>query len=83
MPVLFALIVIWLAVGALAQHFTAVAGTIYGGGIAATVPIGLFLANRAQSRRQVTLDLFKEYYSADFADARNKASRFMKKHKTI
>lgn len=36
-----------------------------------------------QAKRNTALDLFKEYYSADFADERRKAERFMAKHANV
>lgn len=83
MDLISALIGIWLAVLAIADYFPKLAGTIYAGGVGASVPIGLFLANRAQSKRQATLDLHKEYYSVEFAEFRSQASRFMRKHERV
>jgi hypothetical protein len=57
------------------------AGSLIGAGVGATVSLAIFMAGRVQGRRQTALDLFKEYYSADFADQRRAAARFMTKHR--
>lgn len=79
----FLLAAIWIAVPALANIFDQFAGSIYAAGISASVTVGLFWASRAQSRRQATLDLHKEYYSVEFAKHRSGASKFMKKYKEV
>lgn len=71
---------LWLALGVVAHSVPAIAGTMIGAGVGATVSVAIYAATRAQARRQTTLDLFKEYYSPDFADLRRQAERFMARH---
>lgn len=71
------LAVLWMALGLVAHAVPTIAGTLIGAGVGATVSVAVYAATRAQARRQTTLDLFKEYYSAEFADQRRKAERFV------
>jgi hypothetical protein len=82
-PLTVLLAVLWVALGVVAHAVPAIAGTLIGAGVGATVSVAVYAATRAQSRRQTTLDLFKEYYSADFADLRRKAEQFMTKHAQV
>lgn len=77
------LAVLWMALGLVAHAVPTIAGTLIGAGVGATVSVAVYAATRAQARRQTTLDLFKEYYSADFADQRRKAERFMAGHADV
>ena len=45
--------------------------------------VAVFAATRGQARRQTALDLFKEYYSGDFAELRRRAERFMARHAAV
>lgn len=77
------LLALWVVLGVGAYLFPAIAGTLIGGGVGATVSVAVFTATRGQAKRNTALDLFKEYYSADFADQRRKAERFMAKHADV
>lgn len=52
-----------------------------------SVPIGgvvswsIFRANREQGKRNNTLELYKDYYSSDFAEKRVKAEKFFRKNR--
>jgi hypothetical protein len=82
-PLMLLLGVLWVALGLGAHAVPSIAGTLVGAGVGATVSVAVYAATRAQARRQTTLDLFKEYYSADFADLRRKAERFMIRHAQV
>lgn len=73
----------WLAALYVAYAHEQFSGTAIGAAIGGTVSLAIFMATRHQSRRQATLDLFAEYYSADFANERRQAARFMRKNKTV
>jgi len=63
-------------VGAAASGVVLLSGKL---GIAIVAPVltlGIWYAGRQQSRRQQTLELFREYYSPDFAKYRVDAERF-------
>ncbi len=77
------LLVLWVLLGVGAHAFPAIAGTLIGAGVGATVSVAVFAATRGQARRQTALDLFKEYYSGDFADLRRMAERFMARHADV
>lgn len=74
---------VWIALGIVAHNVPTIAGTLIGAGVGATVSVALYAATRAQARRQTTLDLFKEYYSADFAIQRRACERFMARHEGV
>lgn len=74
---------VWIALGIVAHNMPTIAGTLIGAGVGATVSIALYAATRAQARRQTTLDLFKEDYSADFAIQRRACERFMARHEGV
>ncbi len=73
----------WLAALYVAYAHAQFSGTAIGAAIGGTVSLAIFMATRHQSRRQATLDLFAEYYSADFANERRRAARFMTKNKAV
>ncbi|MCW6511271.1 hypothetical protein [Lichenifustis flavocetrariae] len=58
-------------------------GTLIGAGVGAVVSIAIFGITKSQNKRGTTLDLFKEYYSADFALLRRRAERFMISHRDV
>lgn len=80
---LASLVALWVVLIALAQRFTAAAGSLIAAAVTATIILGVYLATREQARRQTTLDLSKEYYSVDFAEQRRLAERFMRKHADV
>ena len=51
--------------------------------VSATISVALYLTTRWQSKRDLVLDLFKEYYSEPFALRRREATAFMDKHKAV
>ena len=73
----------WLAALYVAYAHEQFSGTAIGAAIGGTVSLAIFMATRHQSRRQATLGLFAEYYSADFASERRQAARFMTKNKAV
>lgn len=77
------LLPMWIAIIEVARAHPAAEGSLVSGGVSATVAVAIFLASRAQARRQPTLDLFKEYYGADFAGQRRAAERFMRAHRGV
>lgn len=83
MPWILTLLSLWIVIGLVAHELPQAAGSLIGAGVGATVSLAIFMAGRAQGRRQTTLDLFKEYYSADFADQRRAAARFMNKYRDV
>lgn len=74
---------VWIALGVGAHNMPTIAGTLVGAGVGATVSVALYAATRTQARRQITLDLFKEYYSADFATQRRACERFMARYEGV
>ena len=82
-PLTILLVALWVALGITAHSVPAIAGTLIAAGVGATVSVAVYATTRAQARRQTTLELFKEYYSADFADLRRKAERFMARHADV
>lgn len=79
-PLAVPLVALWIALALAARSMPLIAGTLIGAGVGATVSVAVYAATRSQARRQTTLDLFKEYYSANFAELRRMAERFMAKH---
>lgn len=77
------LIPLWIVLIAIARDHPAAEGSLLSGGVSATVAVAIFLATWAEARRATTLDLFKEYYDADFAAQRRAAERFMRKHAAV
>ena len=74
---------LWTGLGLAARAHPELAGSLVGAGVGATVSVAVLLATRAQARRQTALDLFKEYYSAEFASSRRAAEAFMRKHADV
>lgn len=74
---------LWIGLAWAAKEHPDIAGSLIGAGVGATVSVAVLLASRLQARRQTALDLFKEYYSADFAASRRKAEAFMRKHRGV
>lgn len=83
MPWILLFAALWSVIGWLARGNPQSVGSLVGAGVGATVALSIFLAGRAQGRRQTTLDLFKEYYSADFAMQRRAAEQFMDGHRAV
>lgn len=72
----------WAVLGLIAYFFGDLQPAILSAAISASVTFGIAYISRHQSRRQVTLDLHKEFYSHEFAEQRGKATRFFKRYAT-
>lgn len=80
MTTILLLSLMWIVLALVAHAAPTSAATLIAAGVGGTVSAAVYAATRTQARRQTTLGLFKEYYSADFAEMRHRAEAFMRKH---
>lgn len=72
----------WLCL-ILLSYQVAVPPSLIGAAIGGTVAIGVLVSNRHQARRQLALDLHREYYSHAFSKTRRRALWFFRRHAGI
>ena len=73
---------LWSFLCSAVYFFGHIPPALWAAAIGACVTVSIFLITRQQSRRQVTLDLHKEFYSHAFAEQRGKATRFFRRYAT-
>ncbi|MEH3038794.1 MAG: hypothetical protein PGN21_01800 [Sphingomonas paucimobilis] len=69
----------WLGLILLSYRVT-ISPALIGAAIGGTVAIGVLVSNRHQARRQLALDLHREYYSHAFSKTRRRALWFFRRH---